>query len=211
MSARSSVVTGLALVLACGLAACMQDDAETDELAADSAAMMPDTAAAQGTLTDGQILQLVMTVNTADSSGGAMAQTMATDAAVKAFAQRMVQDHGAANQQLQQLTQSGVTPEPSDQSRQLEQQHQQASQQMHSMSGAQHDAAYIQHEVQMHQTALDLLDQQLIPNAQNAQLKQALQQIRTSVQSHLEQAQQIQGQLGGAGGQPGAPPTTTGL
>lgn len=195
--------TALALVTL-ALAACAPDDADTDEALTDSAALAPMPPAA-GQLTDGQVLHVVMTANTADSSGGEMAKTMARQPAVQDFAQRMIQDHGGANAQARQL---GLTAEDNPMSQQLQQSHQQASQQLHSLSGEAHDRAYIDHEVQMHQTLLDQLDQQLIPAAQNPQLQQYLQQLRTSVQSHLEQARQIQGQLGGA--LPDTGTTTTG-
>lgn len=187
------------------VAACAPDDADTDEAFTDSAALNTMEPAA-GQFTEGQVLHVVMTANTADSSGGEMAKTMARQPAVLAFAQRMIQDHGSANQQARQL---GLTGEDNPTSQQLQQSHQQASQQLHSQSGAAFDRAYIDHEVQMHQTLLDQLDQQLIPAATNLQLQQYLQQVRTSVQSHLEQARQIQGQLGG-GAAPRDTGTTTG-
>ena len=47
------------------------------------------------------------------------------------------------------------------------------------------DRAYIAHEVDMHQNLLNALDQTLIPNAQNAELKTLLQGGRAKVQAHL--------------------------
>jgi putative membrane protein len=191
--------TALPVLLAAGmLAACAPEDtAETDTLPADTAALVQQPAA--GALNDAQIAHFATTANTADSSGGVMAQEKGSNAAVKAYGQRMVQDHGSANQQARQLVQSAaLTPQENERSAQLRATHDSASQRLRGLSGAEFDRAYIAHEIQMHQSLLTALDQDLIPNAQNAQLRQLLEGIRPTVQSHLEQAQQIQQNLGGA-------------
>ena len=56
-------------------------------------------------------------------------------------------------------------------------------------TGADFDRAYIQHEVTMHGNLLPALDQQMIPGAQNPELKALLQKVRPAVQAHLERAQ----------------------
>jgi putative membrane protein len=43
---------------------------------------------------------------------------------------------------------------------------------------------------------LEAIDNKLIPNAKNAQLKQALTEFRPKVQEHLQKAQEIQQKLG---------------
>jgi putative membrane protein len=52
----------------------------------------------------------------------------------------------------------------------------------------------------MHEKVLRQLDDQLIPSADNAELRQLLTATRATVSSHLEQARQIQAQLGGRTG-----------
>jgi putative membrane protein len=109
----------------------------------------------------------------------------------------MAQDHGSANQQVNQLAQRlGIAHEESDASRQLQTEADQHAQALGGRSGAEFDRAYIDHEVQMHQQVLDAIDQQLVPNAQNAELRQLLETIRPTIQSHLDQARQIQAALG---------------
>ena len=66
------------------------------------------------------------------------------------------------------------------------------------LHGADFDRAYIAHEITMHQNVLNTLDQTLIPNAQNAELKALLQKVRPLIESHLQMAQQIQTSLGTA-------------
>ncbi|MGH9636675.1 MAG: DUF4142 domain-containing protein, partial [Candidatus Angelobacter sp.] len=62
------------------------------------------------------------------------------------------------------------------------------------------DAEYINHEVAYHQQVLDAAGNVLIPNAQNAELKSALQGAAPLLQGHLDHAKQLQSSLGGSTG-----------
>jgi putative membrane protein len=191
--------SGLAVVAMTGLglaAGCSSQDAdETDAAAMDSipAATAP---APSATLTDAQILAIVVAANSADSAAGEMAQEKGTDPEVKSFGATMVKDHGALNKQGSDWAASaGVTPEESDASRDLTTNASNAATELQGKSGAEFDKAYIDHEVEMHQTVLDALDQQLIPSAQNPDLKNLLTQARGGIQSHLDMAKSIQTRL----------------
>jgi putative membrane protein len=203
MSIYKLLACTLVLGAAGGLGACTTDDAADDATATlDSADVsVPEPTpnpTGQPALDDAQIAHVVLTANTADSAGGELAASRGTSEQVKAFARRMVQDHGSANQQATQLAQRlGVTPADNAASGELKTDADQHAQQLQGMSGAEFDRAYIEHEVQMHQRVLDALDQQLIPNARNPELRQLLETVRPTIQSHLEQARQIQSALGG--------------
>ena len=58
------------------------------------------------------------------------------------------------------------------------------------------DRAYITNEVNYHQQVLDAIDNTLIPNAQNADLKALLEQSRPAFAAHLDMAKKIQASLG---------------
>jgi putative membrane protein len=149
-------------------------------------------------LTDPQIAHVAVTANSIDSAAGAAARSKARSAQVKDFAQTMVRDHGAVNKQAVALAKKlNVTPQDNDVSRQLQQGAEQAKTTLAAKSGADYDKAYIDHEVQYHQAVLDALDKTLIPEAQNAELKALLQQVRPNVAAHLERAKKIQSSLGG--------------
>lgn len=205
-----SAARAAALILTFGvLGACAGDD-DADTTMADTLAVPMDTGAAMTPppaerLNDAQIAKIVMVVNTADSAGGTLAQQKAQNAEVKQFGQLMVTDHGALNKQTQQLAQRlGVTPEDSPVSQQLQTKTQQTAQHLQGLSGAEYDRQYIQHEVEMHQQALQMLDQQLLPNAQNPDLKKLLQDARPIYEGHLQRAQQVQSAVGGTAAQPAA-------
>lgn len=199
MLARTVAVRMLTLLMAGGVAAgCTPKDNENATANADTAMEQaaPPPAAQPAAPNDAQIADIVMIANTADSAGGELALKKSSDEQVKAFARRMIQDHGAANQQAAQIAQqAALTPAESDMGRQIKMAADSTSQALQAMSGADFDRAYVAHEVQMHQQVLDALDQQLIPNAQNPQLKDLLQKVRPTIDSHLQQIQQIQAKL----------------
>jgi putative membrane protein len=63
------------------------------------------------------------------------------------------------------------------------------------MKGTAFDKAYIDHEVEYHQTVLDAVDKTLIPSAKNEELKALLVKVRPTFVAHLDHAKQLQSQL----------------
>jgi len=180
------------------LAACGGSD-DADDQAADDAAAAPATTPAPATpaVSDAEIAHIAVTANMLDAEGGESAKGKAQNAEVKQFAQTMVTDHTAANKEANDLAQRiGLTPAENATSQQMKSDHERAKADLASKTGADFDRAYIGHEVTMHQNVLNALDQTLIPNAQNAELKALLQKIRPVVESHLQMAQQLQTKLG---------------
>lgn len=150
------------------------------------------------TLSDPQVADVALTANSIDSAFGELALTKARSQAVKDFAQTMITDHGGVNRQAVELAQRlGVTPEDNDVSQQLQTAADSARTAMEALSGAAFDSAYIAREVAYHQAVLDALDQTLIPNAQNAELRSLLEDVRPAFVAHLERARQVQASLGG--------------
>jgi putative membrane protein len=151
-------------------------------------------------VSDAQIAAIVLAANTADSAAGEQAREKGQNAKVKAFAQRMVTDHGGVNKQAVALAgRLNLAPEENNTSRQLTQGGEQSRQQLNETAPAGFDRAYMDHEVQYHDMVLQAIDQTLIPSAQNADLKALLQQVRPAVAAHLQMARDIQKEL--AGGQ----------
>lgn len=187
-------------LIACVVAAgCARDDtARMDQpMTADTAAESAPAAPAQ--VTDPQIAAIVVAANEVDIEAGELARERATNPQVRQFAERMVTDHTAANQQAQELAgRLGVTPEESPTSQQLRQGGQQNLERLRGLSGAEFDRAYIEHEVAYHQQVLDAIDNTLIPNAQNPELRSLLEQTRPVIEAHLNQARQLEGTLRGS-------------
>lgn len=146
--------------------------------------------------TDAQIAAIVGAANTVDIEAGELAKSKSTNATVKAFAERMVADHTAVNQQATALvTKLGVTPEESDTSRALKQGGDANLQKLRGLEGAAFDRAYAENEVTYHEAVIQAVDTALIPHAQNAELSALLKAVRPALVAHLEHAKQIRDEL----------------
>lgn len=150
----------------------------------------------QTKLSDAQIAAVVVAANDIDIEMGKLARDTSKNTAVKAFAERMVADHESVNAQTNDLAEKlDVKPEESDLSKGLEKTAEQTKDRLKDMKGAQFDSEYIKNEIAFHQQVIDTVDKALLPNAQNAELKALIQQVRPTLQSHLDHAKQVQGQL----------------
>ena len=89
----------------------------------------------------------------------------------------------------------GVKPEDSDTSRALKKGAAENVANLKKLKGAQFDKAYVDHEVAYHQQVLDAIDKVLVPNAQNAELKDLIVKVRPAIATHLKHAKHIQASL----------------
>jgi putative membrane protein len=155
-------------------------------------------AASAAAVTDPQIAAIVVAANTVDIEAGKLAQSKTKNPKVKQFAETMISDHTAVNKSAVDLvTKLGVTPEESETSRGLTASGEATRTRLSALSGKEFDREYIANEVAYHKLVIDAVDKTLIPNAQNAELKAALVNVRPALVAHLEHAQQLQAELGG--------------
>ena len=146
---------------------------------------------------DAQIAQIVVTANQVDIDAGQLAKSKASSKDVKDFAQLMITDHSGVNKSAVELvTRLHVTPQPSATSDSLKQGGEQNVAALKKLSGSAFDRAYVDHEVAYHQAVIDAVDNTLIPNAQNAELKALLIKVRPAFVAHLAHAKQLQASLG---------------
>jgi putative membrane protein len=161
-----------------------------------SLAVLAATSAFAAGPNDAQIAAIVVTANQVDIDAGTLAAARTRNAEVKAFAQRMVTDHTGVNQSAVELvTRLKVTPEDNPTSQSLKAGGEKNVATLKALHGAAFNRAYVDHEVAYHQQVLDAVDQVLIPNAQNADLKALLVKVRPAFVAHLEHAKQIQATL----------------
>ena len=185
----------------CTLVACDSNRQQPADTASAAMAMAPAadnaTAEASAKPNDAQIAHIAVTANAIDSAAGVLAKSKAQSKSVKDFAQTMITDHTQVNKQAVALaTKLGVTPEDNDVSKQLNAGAQESQASLKTKSGAEFDKAYMDHEVAFHQAVLDALDNTLIPDSQNAELKALLTKVRPAIAAHLERAKGIRKSLG---------------
>ncbi len=148
---------------------------------------------------DPQIVGIVQTANQLDIGEAKLALKKTKNDEVKQFAQQMIDDHTKLMNSVNDLGKKlNVTPEDSDTSKSLKSADAAETKKLRGMKGKAFDKEYIDHEVAFHQQVIDAASNVLIPNAQNAELKSALQGAAPLLQGHLEHAKQIQSSLGSA-------------
>ncbi len=145
---------------------------------------------------DAQIAGIVVAANQIDIDAGKLAKSRTKNKEVAGFAQRMITDHTAVNKQAAALVKKlKVKPEQSETSKSLKADASENTKKLKGLKGADFDRAYVDHEVDYHQTVLDALDKTLIPGASNAELKDLLTKVRPAIADHLEHAKKIQAAL----------------
>lgn len=146
--------------------------------------------------TDAQIAMIAVVADQVDVDAGQLAVEKAQSPSVKEFAQLMIRDHTAVNEQATELAKKlGVTPEESDLSKSLKAGGEKELAKLKALSGADFDKAYVDNEVAYHEAVIGVLDNTLIPNTKNAELKSLLESARPIFVAHLEHAKMVQESL----------------
>ena len=149
--------------------------------------------------TDPQIAHIAYTAGLIDVEAGKLALEKSQNKDVRAFAQRMIGDHTAVNDQALALVKKlNVTPEDNATSQSLTKQAAATRTTLSSLSGAAFDKAYVDNEVAYHKTVNSALSTTLIPDAQNSELKSLLQNGLKVFEAHLEHAERLAQQLSSA-------------
>jgi putative membrane protein len=147
-------------------------------------------------INDAQIASIVVTANQVDIDAGKLAASQATNPEVKKFAELMVTDHTGVNKSAVDLaTKLKVTPEDNPTSQSLKTGGDANLAKLKTLKGAEFDRAYIDHEVDYHQSVIDAVDKTLIPGATNQELKALLVKVRPAFVAHLEHAKHLQATL----------------
>ncbi|WP_230534406.1 DUF4142 domain-containing protein [Microvirga roseola] len=122
------------------------------------------------------------------------------------FAEMMINHHGQAAKELAKLTQDGNTAFPV----MPDQEQAQVIQRLQGLSGAEFDRAFMQHQLQAHQKAVNLY-QQGVQSAQDQQVQMFAQMGLPLIQAHQEIAQEFaQGGAAATGSTKHNPGTGTG-
>jgi putative membrane protein len=146
--------------------------------------------------TDPQIVQIVQTANQIDIDQAKLALQKSKNQQVRDFANQMISDHTSLEKSVADLGKKlNVAPQDSDTSKQLMQQATDETKKLKSLHGKAFDHEYVSHEVAFHQAVIDVASKTLIPNAQNAELKTALEGAAPLLQGHMQHAQQLQQSL----------------
>jgi putative membrane protein len=145
---------------------------------------------------DAQIAHIVVTANAVDIEAGKVAEKKGSTGEVKKFGKQMVTDHTGVNQQAAALAKKlGVTPEDNATSKSLKEGGDANLKRLATLKGKEFDRAYVDNEVKYHEAVLAAIDDTLVPNAKNAELKALIVKVRPAIDAHLQHAKHMQASL----------------
>jgi putative membrane protein len=126
---------------------------------------------------------------------GELAQQQAKDEHVVQFGQRMVQDHGQANEKLMAIAEQKAIQLPQELSGDAQEKYEE----MQQLSGAEFDEAYMDDMVEDHEKDIELFEQQA-ESGEDAELRAFAEETLPTLREHLELAKEVQSQTTAARG-----------
>lgn len=149
-------------------------------------------AQAQDKPTDPQIAHIAYTAGVIDIDAAKQAIDKSKNEQVVSFANDMLRDHTAVNEQALALVKKlGVTPEDNATSKALTEAAAKKHDELAKLDGAAFDKAYIANEVAFHKQVLGALETVLIPSASNKELKDLLETGQKIFQGHEQHAEHV--------------------
>jgi putative membrane protein len=158
------------------------------------------TAAAEASepMSSGEILRVLRVINNGEIEQARLALRKSDNPRVQETAQRIIQDHTASNQRIASVANTtGARMEESPLSQGIQGQASEIREQLAELSGAEFDRAYLQNQVELHEVALDTVRSQLLPNAEDPQVRQLMAAAAPTLQQHLQEAEQSYASLTG--------------
>lgn len=145
-------------------------------------------------LSDAQIASIAVTANQVDINYADLALKKTKNPQIKQFAQTMKNDHQSVIQAAVDLaSELNLTPQENQTTLSLLDN---AKKELEILESSHNfDKAYIENEIDYHTFVISTLENTLIPNTQNTQLKELLIQVVPNFQHHLEMAKQIKDQI----------------
>jgi putative membrane protein len=136
--------------------------------------------------TDATFINLAGTSGLAEVQLGELAQTKASNPAIRRFATQMATDHTRANQRLAALAQAKQMTAPSS----MDTLHTQVYQQLQNTRGRNFDKLYMDGQVQDHRTVVQAFQNEA-QNGTDPDVRAFAQQNLPMMQQHLEMAQRL--------------------
>jgi len=143
-------------------------------------------------LTDEQIAAITDGANSAEINQAMVARTKSKNTSVQRFAQMMITHHGDAQKKQTKLK---LKTAESKVSQNMLEENNKTLASLKEKSGAEFDRAYMQAQVEGHRKVLDAINNELLPNVKNPELKTYIQDLKPKVEQHLQLAQETEQQL----------------
>ncbi len=147
-------------------------------------------------LTDSEIAHVGVVANQIDINYAALAQKKSKNKEILNFAETMSRDHnGVIEQATALVTKLGVTPQENAVSQSLLDGAEKTKAMLMTKKGKAFDKAYIDNEVAYHKAVISAVQDLLIPQTSNGELKGLLEAILPALEAHLKHAEMVQQKL----------------
>lgn len=194
---RGALALALLLTVAAG---CAKDGRGGAVAQADSAASAPPAPPVppSSDLTDAQIGEVLIAAHQAPARTGALARSRARDPRARAYAERMVAEHGPAEEAVRAFLRSRQElPQPHPIAQQLTREGEMNRSRLGELYERDFDRAYADAEADYHEALLFVLDRSLLPVAETPEMRALLERTRPVVEAHLAEARGLQAALAG--------------
>lgn len=144
-------------------------------------------------LSDAEVASVAVVANQIDIGYAEIAKAKSKDAEIIKFAETMIRDHNSVLGQASALVKKlGVTPKDNSLSQQLLAGAEKTKKSLNAKSGKAFDKEYIDNEVAYHKAVISTVQDVLIPETENKELKDLLQGILPALNTHLSHAEMVQ-------------------
>ena len=144
-------------------------------------------------LSDAEVAFIAVTANQIDIAYADIAKQKSKDPEVLKFAETMQRDHrGVIDQAVALAKKLGVNPLDNAVSKKLVADSETTKKDLLSRAGKSFDKAYIDNEVGYHKAVIQAVEDLLIPETENGELKQLLSNVLAALKAHLTHAEMMQ-------------------
>lgn len=186
-STLNGAVAGAAMLAILGAVACAVDEAAPAEQGRSEGLLLR---AVVGS--DADIAAVLLAANKAVIEQSQLAVRKARVPSVRSFARTMITEHSQALQNLNALFRRlRIVPRHNAVSAEVSTEGNSLTLSLQNQPQERFDRAYMEAELKGHQDAMNLFDTQLVPRAQNPELRAQLLKIRAELEHHATAAQQI--------------------
>lgn len=149
-------------------------------------------------LSDAEVASVAVVANQIDVNYGEIAKARSKSSDILKFAETMISDHKAViNQAAALVKKLGVTPKDNAVSQKLLADAKTTTKTLRSASVRSFNKVYIDNEVAYHKAVIAAVEGLLIPETDNKELKDLLQNVLPALKTHLSHAIMVQNKISG--------------
>lgn len=159
-------------------------------------ALLSLTTYSQNGLSNAEIASVAVVANKIDINYAKVAIERSSNDEILEFANRMVTDHNnVIDQAVALVTKLGVKPEDNPVSQSLLEGLNKKIAELENVSSSKFDDFYITNEIEYHKQVIAAVENTLVPESTNADLKGLLQQVLPALKAHLGHAEMVKSKL----------------